>query len=634
MGVTGLLQQLKDIQRKTTLTEYKGKTLAVDTYGWLHRGLILCAQDLCTDNPARGYVTSVMKKVDMLRHFGVEPYMVFDGSPLPTKEGTHVERRKRREKAREAATIYLKKGDRKSAWKEFMKAAEVTPEMAKSVMIELDRKHVKYVIAPYEADPQMVYLEKIGAVDGILSEDSDLLVFGCRRLLTKLNDYGECVEIDRERLAEVSRLSLHTFSASQWRLVAILSGCDYTKGVPGIGLKTAFNLVRKLVHLEEIVASLKADNKQIPDDFLEEAVRADLAFQFQKVFDPIKKQSGTLCELPVDEGIDFDLLELCCGRLLPEHIHVGICQGKLHPESHETLISREQNLLVKKSISMSAKLPMPLSVTEPAKSSQSFTHSKSIASYFRTEKSLSVKRVVEISTTGPDKVPKLSPCSKKVKRLQKTSVAQGTKSKFFSATLVRTQIVQPSSPNTDDSHFLTGDSEVPETSSPSRSSPLKMHNPISNAEQYLTDDDEDFPSLPHSVSTSDALTKSLSSLASARSKEESDNDEGFQDGVSDSPEKLLNIGASWRDRFSFGSGANSSIAQAAKASKQTFASESSENSLTPATPEEYPTSRPRQEHASQLASLSICESPDEVSMKPAVLRRPTLNLRDFAFTGK
>ena len=196
MGVTGLLQHLKEIQEPSNLAAYRGKALAVDTYGWLHRGLISCAQELCQNQPTRKYVNSVIKKVDMLRHFGVEPYLVFDGAYLPTKAETAKERRIKRDEAQQKADLFLKRGDRKLAWKEFMKAAGVTPEMAKSIMVELDARKVKYVVAPYEADPQMVYLEKIGAVDGILSEDSDLLIFGCQRLITKLNDYGECVVID------------------------------------------------------------------------------------------------------------------------------------------------------------------------------------------------------------------------------------------------------------------------------------------------------------------------------------------------------------------------------------------------------------------------------------------------------
>lgn len=46
----------------------------------------------------------------------------------------------------------------------------------------LRAENVDYVVAPYEADAQLCYLEREGYVDGIITEDSDLLVFGCRNV--------------------------------------------------------------------------------------------------------------------------------------------------------------------------------------------------------------------------------------------------------------------------------------------------------------------------------------------------------------------------------------------------------------------------------------------------------------------
>ncbi len=47
---------------------------------------------------------------------------------------------------------------------------------------ELKREGVNYVVAPYEADAQLAYMEKEGIIDGIITEDSDLLVFGCKQV--------------------------------------------------------------------------------------------------------------------------------------------------------------------------------------------------------------------------------------------------------------------------------------------------------------------------------------------------------------------------------------------------------------------------------------------------------------------
>ena len=37
-------------------------------------------------------------------------------------------------------------------------------------------------MAPYEADAQLAYLMKSGLAQAIISEDSDLLVYGCQKV--------------------------------------------------------------------------------------------------------------------------------------------------------------------------------------------------------------------------------------------------------------------------------------------------------------------------------------------------------------------------------------------------------------------------------------------------------------------
>lgn len=49
-------------------------------------------------------------------------------------------------------------------------------------MKALQAESIDYIVAPYEADAQMAFMEKEGLVDGIITEDSDMLVFGCRNV--------------------------------------------------------------------------------------------------------------------------------------------------------------------------------------------------------------------------------------------------------------------------------------------------------------------------------------------------------------------------------------------------------------------------------------------------------------------
>ena len=41
---------------------------------------------------------------------------------------------------------------------------------------------MEYLVAPYEADAQMAYLAINGDVHAVITEDSDLLVYGCPRV--------------------------------------------------------------------------------------------------------------------------------------------------------------------------------------------------------------------------------------------------------------------------------------------------------------------------------------------------------------------------------------------------------------------------------------------------------------------
>ena len=46
MGIQGLLPLLKDIEKKASVSEFSGKTVGIDGYCWLHKGVYGCAKDV------------------------------------------------------------------------------------------------------------------------------------------------------------------------------------------------------------------------------------------------------------------------------------------------------------------------------------------------------------------------------------------------------------------------------------------------------------------------------------------------------------------------------------------------------------------------------------------------------------
>jgi len=51
---------------------------------------------------------------------------------------------------------------------------------------------VRFVVAPYEADAQMAYLARNGAVHAVITEDSDLLAYGCPRSAQPSLQHAAC----------------------------------------------------------------------------------------------------------------------------------------------------------------------------------------------------------------------------------------------------------------------------------------------------------------------------------------------------------------------------------------------------------------------------------------------------------
>lgn len=136
-------------------------------------------------------------------------------------EPLHV--RKRAENLARANEL-TEQGKHAQAREVLTRCVDVTPEMATQVIKALKVEAVPYVVAPYEADAQLAYLERNGIVDGVITEDSDLLVFGCKNVLFKLDSDGNCVNIKREKLGCVKEAPMHGWTDKEFREMAVRRG--------------------------------------------------------------------------------------------------------------------------------------------------------------------------------------------------------------------------------------------------------------------------------------------------------------------------------------------------------------------------------------------------------------------------
>ena len=293
------------------------------------------------------FVDFAMSRVRMLIHFGITPYLVFDGDYLPSKAATEIDRAKRREDSKRMGLELLRMGKPAQAQLELQKAVDVTPEMARQLIDELKYHNVQFVVAPYEADAQMVYLEKRAVIQGIISEDSDLLVFGAKCLLTKLDQYGECVAINRNDFTACKEINLVGWSDAEFRRMAILSGCDYLPSINKMGLKTAYRLVRKHRNIEKILRTLQFDGQfSVPPGYLENFRKAELTFLHQRVFCPDANKLVMVTDPQPGENLNGIAY---VGGDLDAHIALGVARGDLNPMTKKPIVSQVLPSLTPKS---------------------------------------------------------------------------------------------------------------------------------------------------------------------------------------------------------------------------------------------------------------------------------------------
>ena len=140
--------------------------------------------------------------------------------------------------------------------------------MAFEVICKLREEEVEYYVAPYEADAQLAYLYKINYIFAVISIDSDLLPFGCGRLLTKYKQ-GFCQEIQLNHLKQnVNPLNFSKFDDEMFLQFCIFSGCDYVDNIPGIGSKTAHQYMLRGKRWQRVLKTIRFDGKyRIPKGY-------------------------------------------------------------------------------------------------------------------------------------------------------------------------------------------------------------------------------------------------------------------------------------------------------------------------------------------------------------------------------
>ncbi|KAL0305559.1 UNVERIFIED_CONTAM: Exonuclease 1 [Sesamum radiatum] len=262
----------------------------------------------------------------MLRHYGIKPILVFDGGPLPMKSDQEIKRARSRRENLSRAEEHESNGNLSAAHECYQKAVIFHLQLP----MVLKQENVSYIVAPYEADAQMTFLALSKHVEAVITEDSDLIAFGCPRVSSVELDLAtyHYLAYDLRHSCYVGASGFAVIlTESVWHTVVVT-----LPSLPGMGLKKAHALMKKFKSHENVIKHLKYNSVEVTPLYEESFKKAILTFKHQRVYDPVSEDIVHLSE-PADIAIeDLDFLDaLTKITSLPQLIAKGIAQGDLDP---------------------------------------------------------------------------------------------------------------------------------------------------------------------------------------------------------------------------------------------------------------------------------------------------------------
>lgn len=240
------------------LSTFRGKRFAIDISINMNQVLVTSIDRLaCTCNPpykCPDLLQNIISQHNQYVREGIIPVYVFDGMPPWVK---NKEKERHQKVAAKSGAKYMELRDRAKAnphqmftTEELTKAADACMKMKHPTALDhanilawIKQEGIEVYGALFEADQQMVQLEKDGIVDGIISEDGDEVILGAKLLFVrKKHEHGKLKYkvFQRDEFLSLAK-PYHSKLAAYPELMpdaALLLGNDYMTRVGGNGEAT------------------------------------------------------------------------------------------------------------------------------------------------------------------------------------------------------------------------------------------------------------------------------------------------------------------------------------------------------------------------------------------------------------
>lgn len=235
MGVRFLNKYLKshcdNAINEKSFSYFSNKVIAVDASIYMYKYLK-------TNNLLEGIYSMIIT----FKKYNIKPIFVFDGKSIEQKSDLIQARKEKKERAsKEYNNLveqynYLTNTNTNTNSEEDIKILVEKMNMLKQECIQLKKKdvitiknllngfHIEYLDAEYEADTLCVQLVKNNIAYACLSEDMDMFVYGCPRVLRYISiTHEKMVLYDFKKILTILEMKEDIFQT-----ICILSGTDYS----------------------------------------------------------------------------------------------------------------------------------------------------------------------------------------------------------------------------------------------------------------------------------------------------------------------------------------------------------------------------------------------------------------------
>ncbi len=226
MGIQGLNRFLRtncqDVIKQICLWELKGKTIAVDASIYMYRF-----------QGEGGLIDGIFQMISLMKHNNITPIFVFDGKPPAEKQELLQKRREEKAEAENQYKIIQEKlktcdeddiadleSEADTLRKQFIR---LTQEDIDNVKHLLELMGVQYYECEGESDCVCAKMVQKRIAYACLSEDMDMFVYGCPRVLRYLSLLKANVVL-YDLAGILNRLCI---SFADFQDICILSGTDY-----------------------------------------------------------------------------------------------------------------------------------------------------------------------------------------------------------------------------------------------------------------------------------------------------------------------------------------------------------------------------------------------------------------------